>query len=483
MKSKTKSILLVVIIALIVISGILGIYFGVQQSIVSGSNQMIALPHFASFRCDKVGSASPTYVIPTSGFWISKNYIGATTDQVTSINVIFNQNFWSSLVGNIRIRYHSCDFNQANCGSDVIITQQNIGSNTYSVSIPSVDILHSSKWIIVERAGIDTLLKWIPVSNAQISYSYDKYGLRLYSTTRDPAGAVVCSTGCDLTCPDQAYRAKLVYTNKDVLLPDETVPYLEYWESINYDLNEQGGASVYSSSTNQFCLAGRIYSAGTLTMESGTVYTYPQTFIRTQQCCPGAVISTSTEDKVCQSDGTWKVIVTPPSCISDTQCPGQGSYTCQNKKLSSYKCVSGSCVKQNSVSVECCFSSECLDGTCQLSTHTCVGGNVIPPVNPQCVKDTECLANQKCINNYCTNSSECRSKFLGLVPGNYVTVSGCYGGVFDKALCELRLKAKQSQGKCVYDWTFVWIIALVFVIIAVVVILLFAKPKRKKKRK
>ncbi|MDP1760220.1 MAG: hypothetical protein Q8L01_02095, partial [Candidatus Woesebacteria bacterium] len=153
----------------------------------------------------------------------------------------------------------------------------------------------------------------------------------------------------------------------------------------------QYGGTVYDASTGKFCLAGNVYTSNRLTMDDGTVYIYPNTATRqSKQCCPGAVISTQYEDKICQSDYTWKTIThdTRIKCISDYNCPNAGQFTCQSKQKSGWGCVSGYCEQSSKTYVDCCINSDCpSDQSCQ--NNKCVGGAVNPPENPPGQNETD----------------------------------------------------------------------------------------------
>jgi hypothetical protein len=358
---------------------------------ISGSPiTKIAIPHQASFRCDVIGSGSPEYII--GDHWIKYNTVGVTTDSVHDILVTVDYGIWQSFTEDLRLRWLVCDKNGNNCYEQ---TEKYIFAGTKRLPLSSIDLTKQSVHIYFEKYTLAFWKGWQPATGARLKYSYNKFGLRLYSTTRDPAGEIVCSSSCDLTCPSQTYRSKLISTDKNVLGFYQTAPYLEYWESLDYDLNSQYGGTVYDSKTGKFCLAGYVYSSSQLVMEDGTVYIYPNTATRERkQCCPGAVISTQYEDKICQSDYTWKTITkdTRIQCSSDYQCPNAGQYTCQNKQRSGWSCERGYCEKGSNVNVQCCINADCpSDQTCQ--NYMCVGGYVNPPIdNPPSIEEnqTEC---------------------------------------------------------------------------------------------
>jgi len=389
---KKALIILFILLGVLLIGGLL--YFLVTKPnlniSVGGKEVKLAIPHFASYKCDVIDQKfGVTTTIPKNGFLLSKNTAGFYTNGVEDLEVNIDLNFFGSLVTDSRIRYQICDENGNNCGSDITKFYAYGGKKTLELN--SLDFSRESMRIYFEYyGGVFTGFKWKSDNSGSASVSYDAnvFGLTLSSTTQDPAGKVICSTSCDLSCPDIGYRQDLVVTDEDVLGFYQTAPYLEYWESINYDLNEQGGATIYNSATNTFCFAGTIYTGKTLELGSGK-YIYPDKNTRENlQCCPGARISSTNSDKVCQSDGTWKVIQDTDklTCISEINCPGAGNEICQNRKLSQgYSCINkdinniGICQKSSEASVECCVSSDCnRDQVCDTITHTCKGGVSTP---------------------------------------------------------------------------------------------------------
>ena len=305
MNKKTKSaILIFFILALFIIASVAN-----KKYLAVGdlpSNVKLAIPVFASFKCDVVGTGSPIYNIGSSGVWISKQDIGVVTNQVSNIHVTITKSFWDYLTSNIlgggvRIKYLICDSNKNNCQERY---KNLVTFGTYSLDelpFTSMQIDMNSIYVVAQtKASI--LSSWVNKDlGGTISYSYNKFGLRLYSTSKDPAGTKICDSSCYLSCPTQSYREKLILNTKDSLRPSETAPYLEYWNTINFDINSQYGATIYDSSNNKFCLAGAVYTAKELNMDNGITYIYPDSATRQiKSCCPGAVISTSTEDKICK---------------------------------------------------------------------------------------------------------------------------------------------------------------------------------------
>lgn len=468
-----------------------------QASLGSTSNTKIAIPHFGAYSCQSVGTGSPSYSIGASGFWIDKQSIGAYTDQVTSINVYVPSNVWVSIVGtvlggDVRALVKVCDVSHNGC---VEYPKSIIYSGNTALSLPFSSFNPNEKSVFVTIQGKATALSGYADypyfnSNSQISYSFTKYGLKYVSTTGNPAGSLFggCESSCDLTCPTQKSRSDtgLIYTDKNSLLPTESVPVLEYWEDLNPDLNAQFGGTILSN--NMFCFGGVTYTAKTLTLDNGNSYIYPDYATRqNKQCCPGAVTSTSSEDKICQSDYTWKTIVKTDKikCVSDFNCPGQGQYTCQNKLLNGYHCGSDNyCVKGVDKSVACCSQADCpSDQTCQF--NKCVGGNkdkLVCPfgccINEDAYNTKTCDTGYVCKDHACVvgkGEFDCSDKLSGLIPTTGIqTVEKCG---FLGSGCIFGSGTTTSQ--CGFDYTFVIIIAIVLIILAFV----FAMTKNKGKGK
>lgn len=466
------------------------------------SNVKLAIPHFASYKCDVTQDVfGQTINVPKSGALISRSTVGYYTNGIKNVEAEVSNALWSYWIGfNVRVKYAVCDKNGYNCGSYSTSTYSSWG--TKQLSISSIDFDRESLRVYFQRGALGI---YYNIDGGKVSFDAKKFGLTLYSTTQDPAGRIICSTSCDLSCPDIGYRKDLVFDcngnddcenrgedgfdTSDILDFYDTAPYLEYWETIDYDINQQGGANIYDSSRNTFCFAGVTYSASTINI-GGTTYIYPDTNKRQyKQCCPGAVISSTYSDKVCQNDGTWKTIQDTDklTCISDINCPNSGNNVCQNKQLSGYSCVNkdsngvGICEKESGTSVECCINNDCnRDQVCD-SSHTCKGGSPLPTCGDgvvdsgeqcddgnniggdgcssiceseiSCNVDSDCDEGQKCDGGKCISSSKCGSC------DDYV-VSKVLGSLWKEKQCETTIL--QNITGCLTSWIK---IGVVFIII------------------
>ncbi len=399
MEKKAKYLLGIILGVIIIITSILALTGNLSfLSSYSDSQVKIAIPHYGSFECKdypaKIGQ-STTF---GTDVLLSKDTVGVYTNGIYNIESTVDYGFFTSLIKDVRIKYQICDEDGRNCGSYQYVTY--IAPGTRQFSFNSINFNSQSLRVSFEKRTITSLLQWVADSGAKLTYDLTPYKLVYHSTTQDPAGSIVCSSSCDLSCPSLSVRNKLIFTQDNILDFGDTAPSLEYWESLDYDLNVQGGATVYNPDTNKFCLAGAIYTGSTLSMDNGVTYVYPNVNTKqTKTCCPGATISSTYSDKVCTSSYTWKVVQDSDklTCISDANCPNAGNSVCQNKQLSSgYSCGSkdsnniGICKLSSSRSVECCSDSDCnTDMSCQLSTHTCVGGTINPTCGDSRIDVTE----------------------------------------------------------------------------------------------
>jgi len=389
---KKSALFLIIFLSLLFVGS--GIYLalkGVPQMAITSTSQLpsnvkLAIPHNGAYSCQSVGTGNPTYELSADGFYISKKSIGVYTDQVTNINVyIPSSTFFKGLIdGKLRAKYGYCDAYEKNCVIEYKYLNS-FGTATLPLKTTALNPQTESFFVVIQKNPLLSSWQNVEKEGATISFAYTKYGLKYVSTTGNPAGSLFagCESSCDLTCPEQKSRSDtgLIYTSKDSLLPTESVPVLEYWESIDIDLNNEFGGTIYDGS--KFCFGGAIYSKASVTLDNGITYIYPNTATRKNvECCVGAVISTSSEDKICQSDNTWKTITkeTRISCVSDFNCPGQGKYTCQNLIRSGWNCESGFCEQGSNKTVKCCSQADCpTDQTCQ--NYKCVGGATEEPLN------------------------------------------------------------------------------------------------------
>jgi len=367
---------LFIILLIVGIPLILALKFSLPFAITSTPEVKYLVPVQASVKCEIIGKDTLEYTIPSQGYWISKNTLGINTKTV--------ENIQSSVIDSVgidyRVIYKRCNQDQTACGSDIILNFPEGYGKMSTVSLPSIDVTKESLYIKVQS----TINFWITktdVSGAIIRFTAEKFGLRLYSTTMGQK--IICSTGCDLNCPSQSDREKLVYNPKDTLNFYEATNYIEYWNEPSLK-SEQLGGTIWISSQNLFCFGGYLYKAGYLEMEDGTKYTYPAIYDRKVDCCPNARISITNGYKECTSSFLWKTITTEqPQCISVIQCPGSGQPTCTQEGgiyyKSGYSCVSGKCVQQLKIPVACCPPDlGCpSDQTCQ--NYQCVGGGIVSP--------------------------------------------------------------------------------------------------------
>ena len=441
-------------------------YMGlVGQSVFNTEEINLAVPVMASFKCEKIGSATGlVYNIEKSGLMIRAEHIGFWTPSIDNIKVTVPKRS----INIARIKYKICNIG---CTEKILTFT---GYAESSQNIPDLDVKNGESITIwyETKSGLNPFSSWAKDSGATVSYSADKYGITLSSTTRDPAGAKICLTTCDLNCLSQGYREKLVYDEDFELLPEETAPYLEYWNSIDFDLNSQGGATVYDETKNEFCLGGDIYKAGEIITNNDIKYVYPKTFLRTESCCPGAVIAITNGNKYCTDDYNWKEITkdTRIPCISDINCPGTGKKTCQKIGTeyitNSWGCGSDNfCDESKDVKVDCCpVDLGCLkDEICQTPEYKCVGGSTqgVP---------IDTTGNVTEIKLKCGFGQE-----LQIVESKDYGILG-WRNIFNNPIVNVKTECKTS------GWVFGLIIAGAFTIITVTIIITSKKGKRRRRK-
>ncbi|MBU0893909.1 MAG: hypothetical protein KKB88_00530 [Nanoarchaeota archaeon] len=430
-KSRKKTIVIgisifVILIGFLAIAGLSNTF-----TIIGSENIKYVVPHLAGIKCEIVDTGTSSHSQTDSGYWLIKNNIGINTKLLKNIIVKDYQPdlFGGASAGRPRLKYQICDSTGNSCSSEY--TLDFTSTNNYQIRLNDIDLTKNSYFIYTERMN---LLFQYKVDPSIITFTYEKYGLNLYSTTG--GFKTICTSGCDLSCPTQDVRSKLVYTTKNTLNFLESVNYLEYWVEPSL-IGEQYGGTIWDSTKREFCFGGFIYSAGILTMKDGITYTYPKRYSRQLQCCNGASISLTTGgEKVCKNN-IWEIInpENPSECISDISCPNQGQPTCTSKLGSYYKsgysCISGECIKDSDIKVSCCPVSEgcAVDQVCQ--NYKCVGGFTTPPINQtgnESVKikcnDCDSYVNsilfgwaspsQKCEKTFLQNNLTCAFSYLKL---------------------------------------------------------------------
>ena len=390
--TREKIILLIFIFLIGLIVMLLPTFGLVQQSILTTGEELTYLvPHKAGIKCEIIETTQIQATIPSNGVWISKDNIGFKSKIVKDIRTQINIGSGIGSCGSFsscRIRWKICNVDGNNCQEYTNdITYTTAGNDlTYEKSFNSIDLSQQSLFIIYEKATNFPLYNNYDkeFNDGKISYNAEKYGLNIYSTT---AGfTTICSTSCDLSCPQQSVREKIIETPLTSLNYLESVNYIEFWDEVS-QMGIQNGATIYNPLKNEFCFGGFIYNAGKLNLENGKRYVYPDSFKKQVPCCSGAVINSITNDQICENE-QWKIISksTQIQCISDEQCPGSGvvyGQQLQDNSLNKYqyKCENKICVQKDLGKAECippsigCASDQICD-----SNFKCVGGspNLIP---------------------------------------------------------------------------------------------------------
>jgi len=377
--AKTDKPLPALLVVVLLAGGLIGLnYIGLtQQTSFQGKEVTLLVPHQAGIKCEVIDDVVLTYSLPESGFWISKENIGFKSKVVSDIQYFITYGFWESLGKDLRIVYKVCDANRNNCGQEHIIKWTWPGEKHAIFS--SIDVSQNSMYIKLEKYTLTSIFTgWKPASGGTLTYNAEKYGLNLYSTTG--GFRTICYTGCDLNCPTQSIRDVMVETSATTLNFYESTNYIEFWDEPAY-VGEQFGGTIWDSSKQEFCFGGYIYSAGTITTETGKTYLYPATYTGHKACCNGARIDITNGYKICENNN-WRTVAETDTlaCTSSVECPGQGLYggqliNGQTYKVS-YSCSSGKCVQNTPVKVVCIPPNiGCAqDQVCQ--DFKCVGGNI-----------------------------------------------------------------------------------------------------------
>lgn len=354
------------------------------EFLVSGENVKYAIPVQGSYKCEEGEDKRGLIInVPSGGRSITKDNVGFYTNGIEGIILSFTNSYWSTDWAT-RVGYAICDSNGNNCASYTYVTD--VVGGTIRIPISDLNFKTESLKLIYQRMPVYIIGGWKDSEGLKVTYSGTAFNLRAYSSSNDPAGHVICESSCSLSCPSIGERQKMSFVQGDILDFYATAPYFEYWNTVDYDINQQGGATIYNEAKNEFCFSGTIYTASKMKMESGITYIYPdQNTRKYEDCCPGAVISSTYSDKICTDKYEWKIIEDDDelTCISDFNCPDSGNIICQNKKLSGYHCINkdlngiGICKREEGKNVKCCLNSDCAsDQVCE--DYECKGGSPFP---------------------------------------------------------------------------------------------------------
>lgn len=172
-------------IIILLLLGFVTLYFTNSFSVANSSTVQLAIPHFASYKCEPIGDKTGlSYTIPASGLFISQSNVGFYTDAITNLQTSVSSGFWSSLTTRLRLRYMICDVNGNNCGAPTIINYYSSGVKQ-SV-IQSIDLSKYSIKVFVEQQSILQLVtgSWSPFDKATLTYDGKAWGLTLPCTLR-----------------------------------------------------------------------------------------------------------------------------------------------------------------------------------------------------------------------------------------------------------------------------------------------------------
>lgn len=474
MKKKTKTLILVLVLLLIVSVSAVGIYFGVvQQSVISDD---FVKPLWAHLGCEKSDTISHREdTIPTSSS--STGYLlRCGDDEFTDLcdfKVLpVSGGFFTT---NIKIQTKVCSDYDGNVCTNWQDSYVNKGAQGGEIATDIPD-----KESIRVRCFKSTLGIFNSPTECIVSKSYYKFTL-----IDDYGGkSVVNSANCNLP-----YNAK-----NNILKVDDPGSSIEKGAWVNYVHDWVYGppTNVFSHPTygEVYCSGHNVYSIIKVqvvtggfqqldptyksTDENGKVYNGLGTNLGEVECCPN-VANCGEDFKYQTSQGH--------ACTSDAQCMGGGApVAATSTGYKTQNCINKVCTWSSLVTVQCTDDSACASGlTCDLAIGSPTRWRCIGTPSTSYCGDHRCDSSKETPENCpqdCTLNEFCEDKLGGLVPGKTITTEGCYGDIVQKALCEIGLKDKQTQSECVHDWTFLWIVGLVFIII-IVIVLIFLRPKHK----
>lgn len=422
-KIRNRNLVIILIVGILLLAFLMKGFFPFALT-PSGSEITLKVPHLAGLKCEPIDKSVQDYTIPKldSGIWISKQNIGFKSKVVDSIVVSVSRGFWENIGSpELRVIYVICDSNKLNCGNKKEVRLQS--GTKITASLPSIDVSLKSINLRLEKRGIATLFQWKISDGGVLSYSAEKYGLNLYSTTG--GFRTVCQSSCNLNCPDIGVRKIIVDTPQNDLGFYQSTNYIEFWEDVK-NSGEQFGGTIYNIKTNQFCFGGFIYNTGVIKTETGDSFTYPKDYVRKQDCCNGATATITNGQKICE-EGVWREIKNDENiqCTSSIECPAQGIYFGQHSNQQNYKaryeCKNNICVQSALQNVQC-----------------------IPP-------NIGCAVDQVCENFVCKGGA------VGGLPGANNSGQGG-GGVESCVTCDAYARSKLfgwidslSQGKTKYQ--------------------------------
>lgn len=416
MQKKTKSIFILVAIAILAVAAMGGDF---KMQVTSFETTKFALPNYGHIEClpspDGEQMMSVTN-LPQNGQWITCPRdaktcdVYLTADAQSGTLVDPNEVFWalctadeSDCKGGIITQSgrDALSATKIDLSNNNLLLNKNIGSvqylsqldQTHKLFLMYLDSTPFGSWTF----GGTTVNSWQPVTDGSAHYyfKYTPYVLRMVNGM----GQIdwLKGNGCNL--PNK--ELILSSTDNSKVLKDCTTNACEFGGYINWvdfwtstEIFTQNLVTV--GGQQYFCANGlneaQLYSLGTMQTTSGTIK-YPQTIAKRVTCCPNTVLG----DKTCKADGSGWIVNTPTtaSCFSDAQCLGAGRWMTlsDGATQNQYGCDTSTakCKVTATRNVECSELKPCVVGTCYSVTGKCVSqGSGTLPIATGCLKDADC---------------------------------------------------------------------------------------------
>ena len=191
--------ILYIALAVLLLGGIVGgvYYFGFHEQaiIYQGKEVKLLVPIVESIKCDILDTSTSSHSIPESGIWLSKDDLGINTKTLRNIKIGIEPKWF----GACEFKLSICDPNKNNCGTTKISMS---GRSSYELN--DLDLTFYSYHIYDMKCQKYPLI-WSSAPST-IAFTYDKYGLKIFSLSISLAGKTICTSSCDLSCPEQEFR-------------------------------------------------------------------------------------------------------------------------------------------------------------------------------------------------------------------------------------------------------------------------------------
>ena len=473
MKKKIKNLILVSVLLLIVIASVLGIFFSVQQSIVSTDFVKPLWAHLACEKSDTMSHREDTVLVSAySTGYLLKCGDDEFTDQCNFKVLPVEGGFFTS---NIKIQTKVCsDYSGTRC-SNWADTFVNKGAQAGDIATNVPD-----QTSIRVRCAKSTLGIFNTPTDCIVSKSYYRF------TLIDDYGGkyTINSKSCDIPTSSKENILKIDDPGVRIAKGD--------WVNYVHDWVYGPPTNVFSHPTygEVYCTGHNIYNIVKVqisdggfekldptykgTDENNRIYNGLGTNLGEVECCPN-VANCGSDFKYTTSQGH--------ACSTDAQCLGGGApVAASSTSTRTQNCINKVCTWSAITTRQCTDDTACNSGlVCDTAVGSSTRWTCIGTPSVSYCGDNRCDNTKETPENCpqdCEIDEFCEDALDGLIPGVTVTTTGCYGGIFDKALCEVGLKKQQTQSECVHDWTFAWILVLALIIITIIALLLFKRTNK-----